>query len=191
MSIWRKTGSKTLGGLEGRGGSEIKTSHPCYQGTACRRWWQYLCGLPPETCRVGGPHHWLVRQSSHLEAVPLEEPDFAAAHAKAPPVHLMWPKKHATLLVPREDGVLELHVPFMQALRQIREVEWHSLAVRTRGLTPLARACEAPPLGAVHHGPRQRDVLRARDGRLPTMQVMRRWWQKVTRTVTPAHPCIF
>ena len=38
--------------------------------------------------RVGGAHHWVVRQSSHLAAVPLEEPDFAAAHAKAPPVHL-------------------------------------------------------------------------------------------------------
>ena len=50
--------------------------------------------------RIGGPHHWVVPQSSHLAAVPLEEPDFAAAHAKAPPVHLMLPKEHETLLRP-------------------------------------------------------------------------------------------
>ena len=33
--------------------------------------------------RVGGPHHWVVRQSSHLAAVPLEAPDSAAARAMA------------------------------------------------------------------------------------------------------------
>ena len=55
----------------------------------------------------------MVRQSSHLAALPLEEPDFVAAHAKAPPVHLLLAKQHATLLVPREDGVLEPHVPSM------------------------------------------------------------------------------
>ena len=49
--------------------------------------------------RVGGLHHWLVRQSSHLAVVPLEEPDFAAAKAKAPPAHLLLPKEHAVLLV--------------------------------------------------------------------------------------------
>ena len=42
----------------------------------------------------------MVRQTSHLAAVPLEEPDFAAAHAKAPPVQLLLPKEHAALLVP-------------------------------------------------------------------------------------------
>ena len=68
---------------------------------------------------------------------------------------------------------------------------WNSLATCTRAHTPLPGACEAVPLGAVHHGPTPRDVLRARDGRLPTMQVMRRWRPKVTRTVIPALPCIF
>ena len=67
--------------------------------------------------RIWGPHHLVVRQSSHLAAVPLEEPDFAAAHAKAPPVHRLLPKEHATLLVPRDDGGLEPHVPTMQALQ--------------------------------------------------------------------------
>ena len=133
----------------------------------------------------------MVRRSSHLAAVRLEELDFAAAHAKAPPVHLLLPKEHATLLVPRDDGVLEPHVPSMQALQQVREMEWHSLAARTKAHTPLAAACEIVPLGTVQHGPAHRDLLRARDGRLPTMQVMRRWRQKVTRTEIPAHPCIF
>ena len=66
--------------------------------------------------RVGGPHHLVVWQSSHLAAVPLEQPDFAAAHAKAPPIHLMLPKEQATLLVPNEGGVLEPHMPSMRAL---------------------------------------------------------------------------
>ena len=140
--------------------------------------------------RVGGPHHWVVRQSSHLAAVPLEKPDFAAAHAKAPLVYLVLPKEHATLLVPNEDGVLKPHVPSMQTLRQVREVEWHSTAARTRAHT-LAGACECVALGAVHHGPTQRDLLQARDGCLPTMQVMRWWRQKGTCPVIPAHPCIF
>ena len=52
-----------------------------------------------------------------LGMVQLEEPDFAAAQAKAPPVPLMLPKEHATLLVPNESGVLEPHVPSMRALR--------------------------------------------------------------------------
>ena len=73
-------------------------------------------GLRRLPCRVLGPHHWVVRQSSHLAAVSLEEPDFAAAHAKALPVHLMLPKEHATLLVPDENGLLEPHVPSMRAL---------------------------------------------------------------------------
>ena len=115
--------------------------------------------------------------------------DFAAAHAKAPPVHLLLPKEHGTLLVPRDDGELEPHVPSMQALQQV--MEWRSLAVRTRAHTLLAGACEAPPLGAVHHGPTHGNLLRARDGRLSTMQIMRRWRQKLTRTAIPAHPCIF
>ena len=34
-------------------------------------------------------------------------------------------------------------------------------------------------------------MLRARDGRLPAMQVMQQWRQKITRTVIPALPCIF
>ena len=122
--------------------------------------------------RVEGPHHSVVRQSSHLAAVPLEEPDSAAARTMAPPVHLIVPKEHAVLLVPGDDGELEPHVPSMQALQHVREMEWRSLAARTRAHTPLASVCEAVPLGAVHHGPTHRNMLRARDGRLSTMQVM-------------------
>ena len=141
--------------------------------------------------RVGGPHHWVVRQSSHFAAVPLEAPDTAAGRAMAPPVHLVLPKEHAILLVPGDDGELEPRVPSMQALQHVREMEWRLLAARTRAHTPLAGACEAVSLGAVHHGPTHRNMLRARDGRLSTMQVMRRWRQKVTRVAIPAHPCIF
>ena len=79
----------------------------------------------------------------------------------------------------------------MQALRLVREMEWRSLAARTKVHTPLASACEAVPVGAVHHSPTHRNMLRARDGRLSTMQVMRRWRQKLTRVALPAHPCIF
>ena len=79
----------------------------------------------------------------------------------------------------------------MQALQQVREMEWRSLATRTRAHTPLAGACEALPLGPVHQGPTHRNLLRARDGRLSTMQIMRRLRQKFTRTAIPAHPCIF
>ena len=122
--------------------------------------------------RVGGPHHWPVRQSSHLAAVPLEAPDSAAARAMAPLVHLVLPKEHAILLVLGDDGELEPRVPSMQALQLVREMEWRSLAARTRAHTPLASACEAVPLGAVHHSPTHRNMLRARDGRLSTMQVM-------------------
>ena len=75
--------------------------------------------------------------------------------------------------------------------QQVREVVWNSLAARTGAHKPLAGACEAMPLGAVHHGPAHKHLLRARDGRLPTMQVMRPWQQKVTCTITPALPCIF
>ena len=141
--------------------------------------------------RVGGPHHWVVRQSSHLAAVLLEEPDSAAARAMAPPLHLIMPKEHAVLFVLGDDGELEPHVPCMQGLQHVREMEWRSLAARTRAHTPLASACEAVPLGALHHGPTQRNMLRAHDGRLSTMQVMRRWRQKLTRVAIPAHPCIF
>ena len=62
---------------------------------------------------------------------------------------------------------------------------------RTSAHTPLASACEALPLRAVHHGPTHRNMLRARDSPLSTMQVMRRWTQKLTRVAIPAHPCIF
>ena len=133
----------------------------------------------------------MVRQSSHLAAVPLEAPDSAAARAMAPPVHLVLPKEHAILLVRGDNGKLEPRVPSMQALQQVREMEWRSLAARTGAHTPLAGACEAVPLGAVHHGPTHRNMLRARDGRLSTMQVMRRWRQKLTRMAIPARPCIF
>ena len=78
----------------------------------------------------------------------------------------------------------------MQALQLVGEIEWRSLAARTRAHTPLASACEAVPLRAVHHGPTQRNILRARDGRLSTMQVMRRWRQKLTLVAILAHPCI-
>ena len=70
-------------------------------------------------------------------------------------------------------------------------MEWCSLAARTRARTSLAGACEAVPLGAVHRGATHKNLLRARDGRLSTMQVMRRWRQKTTRTVILAHPCVF
>ena len=43
----------------------------------------------------------------------------------------------------------------------------------------------------MHHGPTHRNMLRARDGRLSTMQVMRRWRHKLTRVAIQAHPCIF
>ena len=48
----------------------------------------------------------MVRQSSHLAAVPLEAPDSAAARAMAPPVHLVLPKEHAILFVPGDNGEL-------------------------------------------------------------------------------------
>ena len=85
---------------------------------------------------IGGPLHWVVRHSSHLAAIPPEEPHFAAAHAKAPPVHLLLLKEHATLLVPRDDGDLEPQIPSMQAPKQVRVMEWRSLAARTRAHTP-------------------------------------------------------
>ena len=110
--------------------------------------------------RIGGPHHWVVRKSSHLAVVPLEEPDFVAAHAKAPPVHLLLPKDHAILLVPRDDGVLKPHVPSMQALQQVRKMEWCSLAARTRARTPSAVArvmlhvtCTVPHNPITNHNP--------------------------------------
>ena len=139
-------------------------------------------GLQRLPRRVGGPHH--------LAAVPLEAPDSAAARAMAPPVHLVLPKEHAILLVPGDNGELKPRVPSMQALQQVQEMECRSLAARTRAHTPLAGACEAVPLGAVHHGPTHRNMLQARGGRLSTMQVMRRWRQKLTRMAIPAHPCI-
>ena len=132
-----------------------------------------------------------MRQSCHLAAVPLEELSFAEARVKGPPVHLMLPKEHATLLVPRDNGDLEPHVLCMQALQQVREVEWRSLAARTKGHTPLAGGSEAVPLGAVYHGSTHRNLLRPRDGCFFTMQVLRWWRPKVTSTVTAAHPCIF
>ena len=122
--------------------------------------------------RVGGPDYWVLRQSSHLAAVPLEAPDSAAARAMAPPVHLVLPKEHAILLVPGNNGELQPRVPSMQALQQVREMEWRSLVARTRAHT-------------------HRNMLPARDGRLSTMQVMRRWRQKLTRMAIPAHPCIY
>ena len=70
---------------------------------------------------VGGPYHWVVRWCSYLAAVPLQDPDFAAAHVKAPPVHLMLPREHATLLVPDDNGVPEPHVPSVRALRLVIE----------------------------------------------------------------------
>ena len=133
----------------------------------------------------------MVRQSSHLAAVPLEEPDFAAAHARAPLVDLLFSKEHAIFFVPRDDGELKPHVHTMQALRQVREMEWRSLAARTNAHTPLAGACEEVPLGAVHHGPTHGNLLRARDRRLSTMEVMQRWRQELIRTAIPAPPCIF
>ena len=70
--------------------------------------------------RIGGPHRWVVRHNSHLAAVRIEEPDFAVASAMAPPVHLLLRNEHAVLLVPRDDGELEPHVPSMQALQQVK-----------------------------------------------------------------------
>ena len=91
-------------------------------------------------------------------------------------------------MVPGRDEVLEPHVPSMQAVQQVTEMELRSLAARTRAHPPLGAACEAVPVGTVHHGTTPRDALRARDGRLPTVQVVRECWQKVTRTEIPAHP---
>ena len=82
--------------------------------------------------RVGGPHYSLVRQSSHFAAVPLEGLDFAAAHAKAPPIHLMLPKERATLLVPDEGEVVEPRMPSMGALQRVIEAAWDALAAHTR-----------------------------------------------------------
>ena len=123
----------------------------------------------------------MVWQSSHLAAVPLEEPDRTPHAAQGA----------RTFLVPDKNGVLEPHVPSMCALRLVREAAWDSPATCTTAHTLLAGACEVVPLGTVHHGPAHRDMLRARDGCLPTMQVMRRWRPKVTRRVIPALPCIF
>ena len=93
--------------------------------------------------------------------------------------------------MPGDNGELEPRVPSMQDLQQVREMEWRSLAARTRAHTPLAGACEAVHQGAVHYGPTHRNMLRARDSRLSTMQVMQPWRQKLTRIAIPAHPCIF
>ena len=120
-------------------------------------------------------HRWVVRQRSHLAAYPLEEPDFATTHTRAPPVHLMLPREHTALLVPDENGVLEPHMPSMRALQLVGEAVWDSLEALTRAQTPLAGACEVVPLGAVHYGPAHTDMLRARDSCLPTMQIMRPW----------------
>ena len=95
-------------------------------------------GLQRLPRRFGGPHHWVVRQSSHLAAVPLEAPESAAASATAPPVHILLPKEHAILLVPGDDGEPEPHVPSMQTLQHVREMEWRSLAARTRAHTHQA-----------------------------------------------------
>ena len=65
------------------------------------------------------------------------------------------------------------------------------MVARTKDLTPLVGAFQVVPLGTVHHAPTHRYLLRAWDDRLPAMQVMRRWWQKITRTVIFALPCIF
>ena len=148
-------------------------------------------GLQRLPRRVGGPHHWVVRQSSHLAAVPLEAPDAAAARTMAPPVHLVLSKEHTILSVPGDDAELKPRVLSMQALQLVREMEWRSRAARTEAHMPLASACESVPLGAVHHGPTHWNMLRARDGGLSTMQVMRRWRQILTRQAIPAHPCIF
>ena len=132
----------------------------------------------------------MLRQSSHLAAVPLEAPDSAAARAMAPHVPTVLPKEHAILLVPGDDGELKPRVLSMQALQLVREMEWRSLAACTKAHMPLASTCEGGGLGAVHNGPTNRNRLRARDGCLCTMQVMRRWRQKLTRVAIPAHLCI-
>ena len=79
----------------------------------------------------------------------------------------------------------------MRALQLVIQAAWDSLAAPTRAHTPLDGACDVVPLGTVHHGPAHKDMLCARDNRLPTMQVMRPWQSKVTRTVIPVPPCIF
>ena len=88
--------------------------------------------------RVWGLHRWVVRQSSHLAAVSLDE---LAAHTKAPPVHLLLPKEHATLLVPRDDGVFEPHVPSMQALQQSRRWSRSAHQGPTRRWQVVVRRC--------------------------------------------------
>ena len=112
-----------------------------------------LCRLPR---RVGGPHHWVERQSSHLVAVLLEEPDFAAAHAKAPPLQLMLPKEPATLLVPNESGCSNLMcLPCGLSSRSERRsgTRWRRAQGSTRHWLVLVKLC--PPercIMALHIG---------------------------------------
>ena len=68
---------------------------------------------------------------------------------------------------------------------------WDLLAACSRDHTPLAGACRVVPLGTGHHGPTHRNLVRARDGCLATMQVMHQWRQSIARTVSPALQCIF
>ena len=157
-------------------------------------WTGAIHGTVPEAEIIGVAAHLLHTPPSAC-TVHVVDASIIGAHLRtaqeAPPVHLVLPKEHAILLVPREDGELEPRVPSMQALQLVREMEWRSLAACTRAHTPLPGACEAVPVGAVHHGPTRRNMLRARDGRLSTMQVMRRWRQKLTRVAIPAHPSFF
>ena len=43
----------------------------------------------------------------------------------------------------------------------------------------------------MRYGPTHMDMLHAKDGRLPTMQAIRHWRQKLPRHVHPPQPCIF
>ena len=109
--------------------------------------------------RVGGGLHWLVRQSSRVAAVLVEDPVFAAAHTRGPPIHLTLPREQATLLVRNENGMLEPHVPSMHALHGVRETAWDLPAAHTMDYKPLAGAYEVVPLGTVHHGPAHRAMM--------------------------------
>ena len=54
----------------------------------------------------------------------------------------------------------------------------------------MAYAWEAAPLRIILHGLTHRNMLRARDSKLPTMRTMHLWRQKVTHHVYPPLPRI-
>ena len=117
--------------------------------------------------------------------------EFAATHNKAEPIHLTLSEEHTRLIMPSNDGAIVPDLPSVNGRRVFHEVAWDPLAAQTKAHTLIANAGEVVHLNSMHHGPTQRNVLRARDQRLPTGQAMRWWQQKVTRQVYPPLPHIF